>query len=107
VRPRAHELNEGCRTLCLIGDDRNKVICNDSHIVAIDRKHLDGFGSSIDQSKSVFLASCEFEFRYTRIADAVSCIVRSKCRAIKIVSSVDEVVDRLWCLIPVSGIDKG
>lgn len=82
-------------TLCIIWDDGNEVVSNDFHDMAVDREHLDAFGTGVYQPKSVYLAGGEPELGGRGVAEALSSVTSSNGGTVEAVSAVDQVVVRL------------
>lgn len=57
--------------------DWNKVVGNDSHVVAIDTETLEGLGSCIHQAEFIGLSRAEFELRNSGIVGALGLVPRS------------------------------
>lgn len=83
-----------CDHVCLVGHNRNKVIGNDGHLMAVDRESHQRLGACVDQPEAIRLALLESENGDAGIGCAG---YAGLCfRAVEVVFAVDEVVVRVW-----------
>jgi len=60
---------------------------------------LDAFGTSIDQSQSMHFSRAKSEIGDASIVFARRLVACCNSRTVEIVSSLDEIIVREWCLI--------
>lgn len=77
--------------ICLEWYDGHIVLCDDGHVVVVNREALQAFGACIDQPQAMSLAAGEFEFGYPGIGCTAGA-ARWDCAAVKVHLAVDEVV---------------
>ena len=74
--------------------NRDEIVCNNGHIVAINSKALDSFGTAVDEPESVLLSRVEFELGETCVRRAS--LTGGDQGAIVVHLAIDEIVVGEW-----------
>ncbi len=82
----------------LIWLDRDKIICDDSHVVTIKRKLLYALRTRIDKSQSMYFTWTESEVRDSGVTFTWRFISWSNCSAVEVISSLNEIIIRVRSL---------